>query len=283
MPNATELLTQLGLNELEAAIYVHLLQHEPVTAYRVGQALGKQTANVYKAVEVLARRGAVVIEEGETRLCRAVPVKEFLRHTERDFLATTRAAAEQLGKLHQPTFDERVYRIESPAQVFEQAATMLAGADSVAIVDAFPAALRQIRAAVEKAIRRGVKAYVQVYEPTDLPGAILVHPGRSAESLAHWQSEQLNVVADGRQCLLALLSPTLDVVHQAMWSRSLYLSSILHSGLTAEHTLHRLMHARGATATQKVLGEHRFFLHDEVPGARELMSRFQPKKAKKKK
>jgi len=276
------MLVQLGLNELEADIYCHLLQHEPMTAYRIAQSLGKQSANVYKAVEVLARRGAVMIEEGANRLCRAVPVKEFIRHTERDFLSRTKAAASALAELHRPSFDERVYRVESVAQVFEQASTMLAAARAVAVVDAFPAAWEKVRPAVEKTIRRGVKVYLQVYEPVELEGAILIVPPDAPRAIEHWQSEQLNIVVDGEQALVALLSATLDEVHQALWSNSLYLASLLHSGMTAEHTLHRLLAAGSERGMRQVLREHRFFLHDELPGARELMARFQPKKAKKK-
>jgi sugar-specific transcriptional regulator TrmB len=281
MPTATETLTSLGLNDLEAEIYVHLLQHEPMTAYRVAQSLGRQTANVYKAVESLARRGAVLIEEGESRVCRAVPVREFIRHTERDYLARTKAASEALAELHRPSFDERVYRVESVAQLFEQAATMLQAARTVAVVDAFPAAAARVRPFVEKAIRRGVKVYVQAYDAVTVEGAIAVVPPAAERSLEYWQSEQLNIVVDGEQCLLALLTRSLDSIHQAFWSNSPYLAALLHSGLTAEHTLHRLAGARGERAMRRVLGEHRFFLHDELPGSRALLARFQPKKARK--
>ncbi len=281
MPTPAETLTSLGLNELEAEIYVHLLQQEPMTAYRVAQSLGRQTANVYKAVESLARRGAVLIEEGENRLCRAVPVREFIRHTERDYLARTKAAAEALKELHRPTFDERVYRVESVPQLFDQAATMLQGARTVAVVDAFPAAAAKVRPAVEKAIRRGVKVFVQAYDDAAVEGAIMTVPPDPASVLEYWHSEQLNIVVDGEQCLLALLTRSLDAIHQAFWSNSPYLAALLHSGLTAEHTLHRLAGTRGERELRRVLGEHRFFLHDELPGSRALLARFQPKKARK--
>ena len=76
---AIELLHSLGLNRLEAEVYTFLLeQPEPVTAYRAGRALGRPTANVYKAIEALARKGAVVIDEGSTRLCRPSPPSDSI-------------------------------------------------------------------------------------------------------------------------------------------------------------------------------------------------------------
>ena len=78
-------LRDLGFNDLEAEVYMFLLPSEPITAYRIGRAIGRPTANVYKAVESLARRGAVVIEEGEQRTCRAVPVVDLTKQLERAF------------------------------------------------------------------------------------------------------------------------------------------------------------------------------------------------------
>ncbi|HET7434746.1 MAG TPA: helix-turn-helix domain-containing protein [Thermoanaerobaculia bacterium] len=275
-----DILTELGLNQLEAEIYTHLLQSEPSTAYRIAQSIGKQTANVYKAVEMLARRGAVMIEEGENRLVRAVPVREFLRHTEREFMARTKTAATMLDALHKPTFDERVYRIESVAETLEKARMMLEhDATRVAVVDAFPKAWRAIAPSVAKAIARGIDVHVQTYEPVTIEGAashVVAAPG--AAVLEYWRSEQLNVVVDGKQNLVAMLSTELDRVYQAFWSQSLYLSTLLHAGLTAEHTLHKLMRMadekRSPAAIVRALRKHRFFLKNEVPGQKELMRRF---------
>jgi len=88
-----DLLQSLGMNRLEAEIYIYLLQQPgPVTAYRAGQAMGKPTANVYKAVDVLVRKGAVMVEEGPTRLCRPAPPQEFLGQLETSFHARTEQA-----------------------------------------------------------------------------------------------------------------------------------------------------------------------------------------------
>ncbi|HEX8169654.1 MAG TPA: helix-turn-helix domain-containing protein [Thermoanaerobaculia bacterium] len=274
-----EILTSLGLNQLEAEVYVHLLQNEPATAYRIGQALGKQTANVYKAVGVLARRGAVLLEEGQNRVCRAVPVREFIRHTERAFREKTAQAAEALAGAHTPTFDERVYRVESVDAVLERAATMLEKeAKDVAVIDVFPAAFAAIRPSIEKAVRRKVQVHLQTYEPVKIAGTalhVVAHPGQ--QSLEHWRSEQLNLVIDARQSLLALMSQELDRVHQAVWTESLYVSVLLHGGITAEQTIHRLLHLG---VKNRALREHRFFFNSRLRGQQELLARFRGEPSK---
>lgn len=276
----TEILTDLGLNQLEAEIYTHLLQSEPSTAYRIAQSIGKQTANVYKAVEMLARRGAVMLEEGENRLVRAVPIREFLKHTEREFLERTKAAAATLAALHRPTFDERVYRIESVAEALEKARWMLEkDAMKIAVVDVFPRTYDAIAGSVAKAIKRGIAVHVQTYAPVTIAGAashVVAGPGQ--EVLDFWQCEQLNVVIDGRQHLLALFSPDLEQAYQVFWSQSLYVSSLLHGGLNAELTIHKLLRMldekRSPTAVAKAIRAHRFFLNSDIPGQKELLARF---------
>src|SRR5262245_33241006 len=68
----------LGFTELEAATYAYLVQHSPATGYRIAHGIGKPIANTYKAIESLARKGAVVIEQTGNRLCRAVSPEEVL-------------------------------------------------------------------------------------------------------------------------------------------------------------------------------------------------------------
>ena len=55
-------LLNLGLNQLEAAVYSNLLVAGPGTGYAIGKRIGKQTANVYKAIESLGL-ALLVVEE----------------------------------------------------------------------------------------------------------------------------------------------------------------------------------------------------------------------------
>ena len=93
-----EYLIDLGLNQLEAEVYLALLPEEPMTAYRIGKIIGKPTANVYKAIDVLARKGAVVIEEGKNRKCKAVEVQLFVAQLKRDFDQKSTRNSQRISK-----------------------------------------------------------------------------------------------------------------------------------------------------------------------------------------
>ena len=77
-------LQTLGFSKLEAAIYTFLLQQPPTTGYGIALALGKPIANTYKGINALQAKGAVIVDESQTRLCRAVPPAEIfgqMQHT----------------------------------------------------------------------------------------------------------------------------------------------------------------------------------------------------------
>jgi sugar-specific transcriptional regulator TrmB len=278
---AVHALRNLGFNQLESEVYVFLLGRPAVTAYAVGRSLGRPTANVYKAVESLARRGAVLVEEGDQRACRAVPVSELLRQLDHGYKATLQSAKDALAELELQSDDERVYRIESVTRLFERCRDMMAKARSVVVVDAFPRALERIRPFVVAACRRGVRVFVEAYAPVEIEGASVAVFPKGEETLAKWQSEQLNVVVDGREHVLALLSPELDEVRQGVWSNSLYLSCLHHAGRLCEHTLIGMLSAArdgDTAAVLKRLEEHGFFINSDVPGLTQLMERFPPTK-----
>jgi sugar-specific transcriptional regulator TrmB len=281
-PQLLAALRELGFSELEAEVYVYVVAHPPMTAYRIARENNKPTANVYKAVDALARRGAVIVEEGEARACRAVPIGEFLRQTEQAFLDRTRAAEEMLARLQPHTFDERVYRLESVEDVLGRCRQMLEKRSSkVAVIDAFPAALAAIMPSIRRCVKRGVAVYVEAYEPIAIEGASVALAPGSGRPPEQWGSQQLNVVVDGREHVAALLSNDLRTVYQAVWSESRYLSLLLHSGRLCEHTLARLIASReqGQPERERIrlLDEHPFFMQSEVPGQRELLARHLPK------
>ncbi len=277
MSSVLDSLVALGLSRLEAEVYAFLLANRPVTAYAIGKRLSKPTANVYKAVDSLARRGAVLVEEGENRRCRAVPAEEFMEHARLAFRRKTETAAQTLAKLGQQPDDERVYRLESAAQLFERCRQMLEDrCQSIAVVDAFPAALEALLPSILLAIGRGVTVYVEAYEPIDIPGARLVVAAAGKQVLRQWRTQQVNLIVDGQECVTALLDVNLEVVFQGLWTNSVYLSCLMHSGRLAEHSLLRLERAVecGSPDLLAILREHPYLLQTNVPGHRELLARY---------
>ena len=280
--DVTGLLMSLGLNELEAEVYVALLTQPSLTGYKIGKLINKPAANVYKALDALARKGAVMLEEGSSQLCRAVPVQEFVNQLERDFLHKTRQAYQSLSHLRPAPADEKSYQLFSAPLVLERCRQMLQRCTTIAVIDVFPEPLEAIRPAIEEATARGVEVYLQVYRETTLPGVHLVLTSLAETAIEYWSSQQLNIVVDGREYLLALFNQDASEVYQATWSRNLYVSSMLHAGFSNEHTIHQIKALSGTEAfperLNEILKQQKFLSNSNVPGVKELLARFTAKK-----
>src|SRR5688572_1961049 len=99
----------LGFTPLEAEVYTFLVKESPATGYRVAQALGRPVAVIYKTLDSLTAKGALIVDNGPTRHCRAVPAQELLGRLERCFEERRAAAAKALAELREAPADDRVY------------------------------------------------------------------------------------------------------------------------------------------------------------------------------
>lgn len=231
---AVEALVNMGLTPLEAEIYAHLARGPVSTGYGIAKAIGKPTANVYKAVRTLQMKGAIVVDGGETQLCRAIPPRELLDRLDRQFRGHRDRAASMLARLPAPSPDARVYRLSSVTQVIDRCRSMIGAASQEMAVDAFPAPLGLIIPDLEAAARRGIRTVVKAYAPCDIAGARVVVEPEADKVSARWPADWCNVVVDGSQFLVALLERGGTGVVQAIWSESPSLACIVHGYLFQE-------------------------------------------------
>ena len=227
--DAMQSLVALGLTSLEAEIYSFLVRESPATGYGVGKGLGKPAPNVYKALETLLAKGAVVIDDGATRYYRAVPVEELLQRMERDFRRHCQTAVTALQPPPTTDFDTRIYQICEGLPLLERARSMIDGARQILLVDVFPGLLEKIRPALESAAARRVIVAVKCYGPAEVAGAHVHLEPEAKRVRRRWPAQWLNLVADGSQVLISLMDDTGSRVHQAVWSESPYLAWIIHA------------------------------------------------------
>lgn len=275
MPTETlDDLTSLGLTALEAEIYLHLLGANSLSGYAIAKAIGKPTANTYKALGSLHEKGGVILEEGERREFTAVPPAEFLGGLGRGIAERVQRTTRRLLTRSAAPRDDRVYVLRAPEQVIGRFKEMIGSSRAVAIVDAFPWALAALAPELEAAAARGVRVAAKAYEPFEIPGVRIVIDPQAQLTRARWSGEWANGAVDGEQHLLAWLAPRGARVRQAIWSGSAFLTWTYHGGLVHEIVDAFIEHelARGADAAT-TLTEARALarsLLDDVPGAEAL-------------
>lgn len=272
-------LASLGFTELEAAVYVYLVENSPATAYRVAQGIGKPVANTYKAVESLQQKGAVLVDETKTRLCRAVPPDELLGRLEKSFETRREAAAQSLARLRPAGGDhDGIFTLTSPEQVYERCAQMLERARDVVLLDAFPDALDRLRPALEAVAARGVPVAVQAYAPAEMKGVDVIIPLGADRVQERWTGQWVCLMVDGAEYLFAYLDTNGKAVHQAIWSESAFLSWVHHSnlgGFLRSQLLERLLQDGTSVEEMKAaLEKTRRWTAADARGYQALLARF---------
>lgn len=230
-------LKALGFTQLESEIYIYLLGAKPSSGYAISQAISKPAANVYKAINTLESKGAILVDDSKTRLCIPVPADELLNALEHTFKSQKERASKFLHQIERNEDDDKVYRLNKPEQVFEKCRKLLAQAQEYIVIDAFKTVLAPLTSEIETAAARGVKTAIHTYEPVEIKNARTFHNSEGQSIRDKWSGQWLNLVVDGRNFVMAYLSSDLSLVHQAVWSRSRYISWVYHSGLIAEQQL----------------------------------------------
>lgn len=130
---ASEALVGFGFTALESEIYAFLLQEHPSTGYRVAQAIGKPAANVYKGLEALERKAAVLVDGTNSKEYRPVAPDRLFSRLEKEFLGNKTSAIKMLSALGKPNSAGKMFTLTSREQAVAQARSLLASAKDCAL------------------------------------------------------------------------------------------------------------------------------------------------------
>lgn len=224
-------LNELGFTELEATIYSYLVENSPATPYRIAQDIGKPVANTYKTVESLYQKGAILIDETNSRLCQAIPPDELLGKLKNSFLDRHQTASAALSQLKPSGDHEKIFSLATAEQVFERCQKLIEQAETIVLVDAYPGVVERLKPWLEDAAERKVAVVLQAYEPLEMKGVEIVAFQSAELMLQRWRGNWLIVVIDGAEYLFAFLSDDGASVRNAIYCGSAFLALPQHSNL----------------------------------------------------
>lgn len=271
MPDPTESLVQLGLTQLEADIYRFLLGDSPATGHRIARGLGKPNANVYKALDSLHAKSALLVQEGDPRRFTPVPVDELLDRLQRDFAHHVESTRAALRELPGPADDDGIYHIRGREAVLERCRAMFSRAHALLLVDAFPIPLRELADDISACCARDIRTAVKCYETTGIDGAEVVLDPDHERTRQRWPVQWLNVVVDAEEVLVAAFDESGEEVLEAVWTRNPWIAFALEGTLGNEiaFTRVRAAHPRFEEMDRAVHDGESLLLH-ETPGRQRL-------------
>ncbi|MBL9148202.1 MAG: hypothetical protein JNM94_05850 [Phycisphaerae bacterium] len=249
-------LAELGLTPLESEVYRFLLGAPGSTGYRIAQATGKPVGNIYKAIEALESKSAVLTSDDDgNRTARAIPVDEWIRLRKRAFDDACDAAAAALGDSGDgdPEHDEALYRLHSLDQTLERARTMIANATRLVVATVTPGLTGELAAALHVASKRKVGVFVKTFAKIDIPGTEVVVDPRGLDAVESAPGEWLVLNTDGRESLQALVAHDSGELLTACYSENPLLAWTHYSGLTSDLLLASVRQGLAAGASHIAL------------------------------
>lgn len=235
-----ELLKDLGFSSLEADAYLALLSEPGSTGYRIAQIIGKPVPNTYKTLDNLGNRGAIVADDsGRSKLYSAIPIGDFIDSIVRGLETSREKLEEELANVGASPPEEGIYRLQNVQQVYNKAEGMIASAETSLLIDIDPIPLGQLEPAIHAAVERGMKPLVHVHSDSmdrKIKGCEVVNSCK-----LDWPGEWLVVHADGREYLIAVITPDEHRVLQAVWSRNAFIAPLIFHGTLDKAILYNIM------------------------------------------
>lgn len=182
-------LRALGFTDYETRAYLALLRDSPATAYQVSKESGLPRANVYPALESLAKKGAAQpVTETPARYV-PVPPEVLFNRLSQDVDAHCRRVAGKLSRLRQHTGEEYVWSLKGDEAIRDKIASMIENSRNHIWIKGHIRKLELHRDALLRAAARGVQVILILFGDRESiaeftlvpPSRVYMHEGSGLE------------------------------------------------------------------------------------------------------
>jgi predicted transcriptional regulator len=267
------LLSNVGFSALETDVYMALLKEPGASGYRVAQVFGKSVGSIYKALDSLRVKGAIVANESTRPTTYvALSIHEYMNARRRDLEVLEEKIEQELEEVVAAPTEGGVFELSSVGQVYERCRDLLRGAQTVALLNIDARPLEELRSELMAAADRGVRVLIKTRAPVRIPGCGILAPGapsplprRSSPDV--WSGEELGVAVDFREYVQAFLRSDGSGVEEAIWVRQPHLANQVCSLFLSDFTLTKVSAMVQAGKDVKAIGQemHRLTRSVEVP------------------
>lgn len=232
------LLNQVGLNDLEANIYIWLMQNKKSTGYKVAKGLNKPVANTYKALNSLEEKGAVICDDSlNKKYYENLPIKEFLNKKENEFKQTRNLIQKEIEKIDSEKTTGGIYRINSKELVYEKAISLIATTEDKLLIDSFPVPLKRLKKRIENEKVGKKKFYLKSYDDESVENVHQIRAINGKQVLRLFKGQWLIMIRDTEESLIAFFDRKGDRLIHCVWIKDVFISYILFNGSVNEFNL----------------------------------------------
>ena len=225
------MLKDLGLSELEARIYIWLLENQRSTGYKIAGQIAKPVANTYKALKSLQNKGAVVSDDSSgTTYFDTIPIEEFLNKIENEFKQKREQIIEEVDKLEVQQEPTGIYEIRSKDLVFEKVASMIRSTEDALLIDGFPAPMKTIRQYLSVDRPKDINIYVKNYSGDNIDNVHQLKANFDDLPISELNGQWLVVLKDTKESLIAFFNKDGSELIHCIWTKDPFISFVLFNG-----------------------------------------------------
>ena len=234
----SSLLREMGLSELEAKVYIWLLENKRSTGYKIAVQTGKPVANTYKALRSLEKKGAVICDNSSNKTYfDTISVEEFLNKIEKEFIKQREKIIDEVKKLDVQQEPIGIYELQSAELVYEKAAGMIKTAESSLVIDCFPAPLQVIKKELLNKKGENIPILLKNYCDTRFEGIRQIEAFKTDIVLDEHPGQWLLMIKDAAESLIAFFDIKGEELLHSIWIKDPFISLILFNGSTIEFNL----------------------------------------------
>ncbi|MCF7793787.1 MAG: hypothetical protein K9N09_08430 [Candidatus Cloacimonetes bacterium] len=232
------MLREIDLSELEANIYIWLLENKRSTGYKIAGQVGKPVANTYKALKSLHRKGAVISDETKgTTYFDTIPVEEFLNKLQSEFTRKKEKIISEVDKLEVHQEKKGIYELDSLELMYEKAVNMIKTSEKCLLLDGHPAPMNMLKKHIENKTKEDIPILLKNYDETKFENVRQINNPQTEIHLGGLQAQWLVLIKDAEEAMIVIFDLSGEELKHCIWIRDPYISLILFNGSILEFNL----------------------------------------------
>ncbi len=158
MDTVIKQLQDLGFGQYEAQAYVALLQHNPVNGYELAKTSSIPRPNIYKVLQKLEERGAVLrLDTPEGIRYSPVAPEELILKMRTCYQSTLENAQQSLREVSTPVERKHIWNAQGYPVLIEHARSTIASASDNLLIAAWPQEMTLLSESLEQAEQDNVQ------------------------------------------------------------------------------------------------------------------------------
>ncbi len=233
------LLNDIGLNSLEAQIFITLVKMPDSTGYKIASTISKPTANTYKALTQLENKGLIISDDSSgNKTYTAIDISEYFNRLQAELNQKRQLIISTINNLEKGKQKFGNFVLADINQVLAKARSLIEQSKNILLVDSFPQPYESLKnEIINKEKNTTTKVFLKLYKTADLQCINTINAYNGQVATDEWLGEWLIICKDSDEVLIASFNKDSNTIHHAIWTTDPFICFVVYNGMVNEFML----------------------------------------------